>query len=541
MTPTPEGNDKRRINPNPRDNDMRESTAWTYKSKELHYLLTSVEGYQPLLLYKFDPNRNNKNRRAIPPNNNNAVPSHRCPQCTRSFQTRSALLTHERTMHGGNMPRQPTVNVRLPPRRLRRRVPMRINNFAKAGGPSSFVPGRLGLTEQSEQWALRALSPCDERIGGAARIPDSSGTASAVLFNKIIHVLQAPGGPSGPWNLLIYSPPFADVAFLYKAWKAAVDPSTVDWAVVPYRDLDIGTATIPLTSNWDTQEVSGAAQSTLQLQTDEYRQTAKGITATLNGSSITDQGMVLAAQWGDKYEFPTNYKVGYPMPGPSPTPLPGNIKQVILLRDVPITTDDLFAKDPQAYRAQARAGAYLPLKFNGPVSDYVPVTTTAEGTGDTQMGLPVFIHDSATTADLPVPLTTTTTGAVVLLANGVTNMQSGAMLFEGLSDQVSIDVKVQAGLELVPSSSSTWTGFSEPPPADVDTAQRQVHLVQRHLASAHPASANWLGTLLKTVAMVLGPYAIKLLSGMATRGLNQLSSNNPRNKNPGGYMEESVD
>jgi len=418
---------------------------------------------------------------------------------------------------------------------------MRINNFAKPGGPSSFVPGRLGLTEQSEQWALRALSPCDERIGGAARIPDSSGTASAVLFNKIIHVVTAPGGPSGPWNLLVYVPPFADVAFLYKAWKTTVDPSTVDWTPVAYRDLVVGKANIPLTTNWDTIETSAGDDATLQLQTDEFRQTAKGLTATLNGSSITDQGMVLAAQWGDKYEMPTNFKIGYFTANPTAPPLPGNIKQAIVLRDVPTSTDDLFAKDPQAYRAQARAGAYLPLKFNGPVSDYVPVTTTASGVTDHQMGLPVFIYDSNTTVYQPVPFATTTAGAVVLLANGVTNMQSGAMLFEGLSDQVSIDIKVQSGLELVPSSSSNWTGFSEPPPADVDTAQRQVHLVQRHLASAHPASANWLGTLLKTVAMVLGPYAIKLLSGYATRGLNKLTSTTPGNKNSGGYIDEPVD
>jgi hypothetical protein len=252
----------------------------------------------------------------------------------------------------------------------------------------------------------------------------------------------------------------------------------------------------------------------------------KGLTVNLNASALTNQGMVLVGQYGDKPTFTPDERWVITTDGGEHPNIP--IGPVIKFVDIPTSTDELFAKDPQAARMPARYGAYMPLKFNDPVSLYEESRTATtlspdgviENGSGYEVGYPlVFSTLDANGVSTPNFLKLSHSGdfTEVLTSTGTTNMQSGVVIFTGLSPSVSIDIKFVAGLEVVATSNSDWIGFMDTPVQDDETAQKQVHAVQRRLPSGFPASYNSLGTLITTVLPYLGSLASKVVKGWYDR------------------------
>lgn len=409
-------------------------------------------------------------------------------------------------------------------------------DMLRVGGRSDLtrLAESLGFeTVEAEEWAVRAISPCDERLQNARQFPDNSGTDSAVITSRILHTVVPPAEAT-MWNCIVYFPPLPDVAFLYQAW----DPTTgvvsdAKWTAVPYRDVQHGEATWPVEAGTPPSDNYPAMinRGTLIAQVEQFRQTQKGATINLNASSLTNQGMVLTAQYGDEPVLLPGFEQGDlsdpVVAGFGSAELRGT---VIALRDIPVTTDGIFAKDPHATRTPARLGSYLPLKYNNPVSPYRGVTSneyySTNGTNRAENNGPaaVVLSFEEFGGQVMVPIYTaapTSAHTTVLTSVGWTNMNTGIVYFEGLDPKATLDVKVVAGLELVATGDSVWTGFMEPPPQGSDEAQRQVHAIQRRLPSGFPASYNSLGTLLSMVMPYLGKLATDLVGGWINKFANR--------------------
>jgi hypothetical protein len=256
------------------------------------------------------------------------------------------------------------------------------------------------------------------------------------------------------------------------------------------------------------------------------------MTINLNASALTNQGMVLAGQFGLKVTRVPDHPLVYTNDFPNANiPVdPANRGAVWVVNDLPETTDEVFAKDPHAVRQPARRGVYMPLKFNDPESLFSPLESTGYSSNN---GTSPNIADNPEMANSPIVLvhngenTWLRSGdpsdgsCQVLTAAGLVNLQTGVVIFNGLSKQASLDVKVVNALEVVADGTSAWTGFMKSAPDSDPGVMRQVHAVQKALPSAHPASANFLGTLLTTIAPTLGRIALGLVGGLVSKWVDR--------------------
>lgn len=383
-------------------------------------------------------------------------------------------------------------------------------------------------TVEAEEWAVRAISPCDERVQNGRQIPDGSSAPSAVITSRILTVIEPPAtvGSEKLWNCQFVVAPLPDVAFVYKKWTSAQTNKDVPWVPVTYDNVRFGSLQFPADptiANPNPPDVAlnpggvGRNIGTLLTNAEQTRQTMKGLTIELNASALHNGGMVLAGQYGDKITRVVNTilspKTGYATPDYDK--IPASCKgAAYVVQNVPSNTEQLFDKDSLAVRMPARKGVYLPLKFNDAESPYAETDSnqypSAEGP------IPVMFQTkydgfNQTQEFLPAP------NGNFLGSAGLMNMQTGVVFFSGLELEASLDVKTVSALEVVPRSVGNWTGFSQESPENVPDAQRHVHEVQRKLASAHPASYNFLGTLLATVLPYLGDVAKAVVGGLVSR------------------------
>lgn len=477
---------------------------------------------------------NNRNK------NNNKQPTVSCRTCNRTFSSQQAFDQHFAEVHYKAKPANMAAGSRRAPgprraRKIRSERPIRVTGrrgLARVGE-------RYGITRAGEEWAVRAISPCDERLQEGRQIPDLAGTTSAVITQRIITAITPPTmtGTDSTWNLLVVTPPIPDVAFMFKRWSASADPGTLDWEVVVFRDVIPGRTNLAIASHLvDTYAFPFPGETnTILNSAEQYRVTQKGHTLNLNASALYNGGMILAGQYGDKMYIKGDMILqGDDAFITSPNSVPvENMGSILVIDDIPASTEEIFAKDPHAMRAPARFGCYLPLKFNDPVSPYSATVSNAYYSDDGTTviraitgPLPVYERkyrgDAIANATQFKPIIW---GEVDPLANyrpvlssvGTTNTQTGVIYCEGLDVKASIDIKTVAALEVVASGTSPWTGFMKDCPEEDDVVQKQVHSVQRRMDSAYPASYNLVGTLLSSVLPALGGIAVNLVKGLWTK------------------------
>lgn len=485
-----------------------------------------------------------------------------CVVCRRVFPNMNALNQHQMAAHLPSAAEFPMRTRRRRARRTGRRSgalvslpPGNLPLYPGNAAALSNVGRGLGLSVAGEEWCVRAISPCDERFEEGRQIPDLATAESAVITSRQITAITGPGGTGQLWNLLVVTIPVPEIAFIYKKWQPSdvSDPTTLPWTVVRYRAVQQGVLNITGRSASSTQYSYKITDGTLLTQAEQFRQSAKGLTLNLNASALNNQGMVMIAQYGEKmtyvsdfaYDFedvvaPEQLNVGGETSTGVTSPL--NMGPVYVIDEVPTTTDQIFQKDPHAVRQNARLGAYLPLKFNDPVSPFQPVALAelrADGESSASATpisalVPLVVQSTTTTSTIskqwlqsPDHGPPAGTRASICGTAGLTNMQVGTVFFEGISLSASVDVKAVAALEVVATGDSTWAGFMRSSPEEDDVVQKQVHAVQRRLPSGHPSSYNFLGTLLTKVAPMLGGLAVDLVTSLYHKfvnGANRASS-----------------
>jgi hypothetical protein len=389
---------------------------------------------------------------------------------------------------------------------------------------------RFGVSGPSREWLMRALHPAsgDKSPG----LPDpSSAFVLRPDYRIQATILPPPDNPGGSWDCFMWIPP-GDVNALY--W--ATGPGGTDFsttAAPAYTQCGV----IRLQPSGDHNFAMGyydytdasshtAYANTPVINSAAFRHQFKSVTVTLIAAAVADQGQVYAAQYSPLIR--RNGMVipnGYPNPGGNA--LVAGYYQTVL----PADETALAATAPQFYMDAAREGVYMPLRLAGPSQPFA--RTVAEVPISLQtghMGLftadysqfrfgailtPTTNPDEDAGSTLPWVFRAPTVDASAISAgqslvgylncdSGYDNVNSGVMIWRGLSGGAgqftsSLQVKVIAGLEIVPNPAASDRVFAEPPAPYDPKALEAYYELCVDLKDAYPASYNSLDDILNAI------------------------------------------
>jgi len=400
------------------------------------------------------------------------------------------------------------------------------------------ILGRLakaGIPDDARNWLVKSLHPASglECPG----IPDSSlVTAVRTDYRTTVTISAQPAWGAGNWDLLLVQTP-GDVNNVF--WAAG--PAGIDFtsAVAP------GVATAGVLSNQTMNFTApynaqffpvNAASYTIPLGSQvpaaapwAWRPRYMGMTAYLVASALYDQGTVYGAT------FPAVRGKGGLLLNPNVTDRVGDPLVVApYCYNVPLDEESLQLLSPRPYVSPARAGIYLPARYDGPIADYVSPElqdgrTIEAATGGTSGFIaPCFagpgncVRYSCVPALYPTNFGATglrvygawpTQNALSLVPpasiappmdTGYARMTVGVVIFRGLASQASVTVRTMAGYEVVPTVPSDQRVFTRPAGDFSQPALTLYHEIVATLEQGYPSSYNALGQLLGVVGSVLG-------------------------------------
>lgn len=476
------------------------------------------------------------------------------------------------------MPRQPRRRqqavvveevVQAPRRNRGRRVQNgpRTNTDTLASGPatemmSTWTAGRrqrlpraargtkLGMTQTGRLAAIKALHPAADI--GPQRWPDKSADNTLVLQNTDTWVVPSPNpeDPAG-WGCVIWLTGFIDCPVIIHRQAGTApfhDPNTemdtthcaawptaqmfqfmysTQWANQqgkhPAQDfqtvrITARSLTVDLIANaLGNQGVCYAGQFTpnITLMPEVGGPSFRGLTSVLaammsklnievdslcdDAEEHEDADVVAVTQLLRKYkpetktplvdvtDAPATRRIGAPSGGQS--------GYRTVFQDFPFSTQQVAQMDPKGYVAKATEGVYLPLRHCADTLEYVETS-----------------KESFLSASVPHVENSFTSGMNVLSGHGLT---MGCIIFQGLDSKASLNLKSITDLETTARADSNLVKFTaEAPPLD-RLAIVQVRKAEGKLASAYPASFNFLGTALVMALKALGQTEVPVLSDVA--------------------------
>jgi hypothetical protein len=168
------------------------------------------------------------------------------------------------------------------------------------------------------------------------------------------------------------------------------------------------------------------------------------------------------------------------------------------------STSSIVSSDEFVRQAEAKSGAYLPLRPCAPQWDFSAVEET-RAVAVVWPGHPV------------VPNSFELTGSVDLMLRG---WSISTELFEGLDYRATLRIKRREGLEFVPAPLSLYSPFSTPALPEDLRAKQVLMEYCRTQPHAYPADYNELGTMLTDildgVSSALGSLGIPIVSPFAS-------------------------
>lgn len=453
----------------------------------------------------------------------------KCDLCNRTFKTKAARADHRRSTHansnvGGQGKAGANSNVSSPQNRLPPPV---------TGGPftgntvlRSTMAKHLGVSADSQTWAMRALHPCDEASGGGVRIPDLTTDATVALEDRYVDTIKAPTNVTTTWDLQVLSLPFPEcpVAWRRKPSEASWDNGS-HWVgmsgvnILPALfDRPIGTVEPVITVQ--------SRASTVASNCTQFRSTFQGVTIHMVASSLNNGGNLTAGQWGvgpDLGRASTPNKVDQD---------PSGTRGALIIRDIPTTSGQIVAKCPSAAYWPAKHGVYLPMRFRDAVHLFQGTTEDPEApraTDDSSEQSRCFllkdVHEAGSPPDpdsndlIWQQVSAVDADSKFLGGAGFTNLEVGVVILDGLAKEAPITIKFRMGLQAVPASTSPWSPFVETAPVPDETAMKKVALIQRRLPMAFEAKFNDLGLLLSAIASA-APWLIEKAGGWLSKKVN---------------------
>jgi len=366
-------------------------------------------------------------------------------------------------------------------------------SVSRPKGQLNFRLSDLGTTFEGQKWALKCLHPNSETNSRGFAIPDSSSLPVCVPETRAEITIRAPSALDGTslptdqnWDAYVMIPDSMEYSSI-----VITKPSNVSWAELRANLNSTNTATKPQVNKWKLFSATSVMSDATK-----WRMTSKGMTIHMDANFIANQGMVYADQWPADFN---NLAFG-------PTDTISTSIRAANMRLPLMDPDSMVQRSPRTYVGNARDGVYI---VSYPVRPTVAVDYHDQGTdeppeGDSDVTAPwmswcypdetgVGSHEQA--AD----------NAHYKYLSGIGNQcaQSGftcgVAIFTGLSPTANLQVKLRAGMELVPTSSTIMQAFTGPSPLLDSQALEVVSRVAQQSAGAYPASYNDLSSILGSV------------------------------------------
>jgi hypothetical protein len=407
------------------------------------------------------------------------------------------------------------------PRTIMRKRKPRTSNFnlapmtsgSQTGTKNSIrtrLPRRLGATLEGSLWALRALHPCDDTQGGGLPVPDLSQTNSANCESRHLTTIGAPPDTTEnlTWDLQILVLPFSDAVCAYRK-RRSDQPKWQYWHLIDQSKGTIKPGTNSFSEVLRPMNIGDLP--TLVKDATAFRQSFKGLTIEPNMSSLTNQGMVTAGQWGMDVDV-EDFKSEFSDVGGLPA---GSIKHAIV-KGIPVTKTDILGACPNAGDWPAKHGIYMPMRFTQPTHLYQEATgtelqDTSTTPPNTQVsGLPILLYD-VNSADVQNPLSYPAqliwdenasygpTGTYFTTAGSI-NQNIGTCIFTGVNAVTTFDIKTRTGIEFVAVADATMAAFMSQAPLKDQVALDVVQATQTRLPVVYYSKYNSLGMLVPLIA-----------------------------------------
>jgi hypothetical protein len=466
----------------------------------------------------------------MPSNNNNNNTNTRkprkakCSTCGKKFPDRKAVTAHRSSTSCGKPALAPYRNRRTPPTRVVFQPAASARQPGILSRQLDKVP--LGSTVYGSDFCRRYLHPCDEARVEPMKIPDDVNDQSAAVEQRIYSVQIAPEAATNNWDLQVVSLPFPDVPIALRRrpaggtwsyWHAVTDTPTFPPGVTRLgtsEPVSPGSTHYKLTSN-----PLIVSKPKLFTSTDTYRGVARGLTFDLNANALSNQGFIMAGQWGNKTAttlnsmFPTQPEFsgdGTPLENTPPH------QPYWVIKDIPAEPADLMAKVAGACEWKSTEGFYMPIHYEDPQHPFKEFSTwnyDAIGGSDLS-GCPIALCESSENNQVIVNLnadlvyTSTSnplTGHECLTSAGSLNQMVGCVIFTGLDKTASIIIKVISDYELIPSTGSDLTVAVTKAPVTDMVAVKMTQSVTTGLPMGFPSRYNNLGLIMKSIQPLVKP------------------------------------
>jgi hypothetical protein len=481
-----------------------------------------------LTVAKLVPNSNNKIKGKSMP-----VNTHICRTCGSKFNSRAALkkhaTTHRKFTLGKSTPRgSKAKSFQLSPMSGRLTNPQALR---------SMLPKKLGTTYEGSLWAMRALHPCDDTLGGGVPIPDLASAFTCNMETRHYSQISSPN-PSDTvnWDCQIVVLPCSDLVAVYRT-RPSGRANWNTWAAIDLVANNImpGTNGIGDAAGGNTNGFAIKSLPTLVKEASSYRQSYKGLTVVPNMNSLSNQGIVTAGQWADISKPQSMHSY-------AGTTEPSTAKQLetFVFKNVPTDPSDIVNQVPDAGTWEAKYGIYMPMQFPQDTHTYVSCNgsqfdqSSPLGIQDGVSGSPILLAD----ADITGPDDTSdyqralvynivsqeSLGDTYYTVAGVINQTLGCAIFSGLAPSASLMVKVRSGIELTADPTSTMSSFMQQAPMKDGVALDMVHATQAKMPLVFEHKYNTLGAIVPLIAKVAAqvlptvlPHLINFFSSSSTR------------------------
>lgn len=466
-----------------------------------------------------------------------------CLTCGKIVKSQSGLAKHVQAMHSATERKSRSrtrSNVRVVPNpttQIFRPAP----SYRRPGVLSKQLDGMtLGTTAYGSAYCRRYIHPCDEVRSGPMKIPDNINDKSAAIEQRIYSVINAPSATTANWDLQVVSLPFADVPVVMRR-----RPAGGNWSywhpVTENIPFPPGKTTLGTVQNVAGGGLAPDAFPTVDLKpslfTDNntYRGVARGLTFDLNANALSNQGFIMAAQWGSK-PYTVRAPIFHPQDpnwfdGSGTTSIPAyliNHQPYFVVKDIPNEPSELMAKVGGACEWKSTEGFYMPIHYEDPTHLYPEYSSWNIGGGEAPVtgGCPIALSSTDETGAIDIdvqadcvytPDTNPESGRTCITTCAAINQMVGCVIFSGLDKSASIILKVISDYELIPTEKSSLAPATTDAPATDPAAMSFTQDITRGLPMGFPAKYNNLGLIMNAVKPLIRPAMQVAMPWLADR------------------------
>jgi len=370
----------------------------------------------------------------------------------------------------------------------------------------------LGQTVGGRQAALKILHPCVEAANSVTKIPDGAVSTSVVMERRDEFEIAAPADATttSNYNVLVVSNPFLISTQMVIRWleTQSVAPgdleslltgmygeNAVTARIYPnFETLTIGTNTYDrsiLQADVLSPQIRGLDNSGISTYLKSIRRTYMGVTTELNASDLFNQGRVITGQWTPDIALSVN------------APAAGGAYPIYEMLLPALTSSTIVQSDEFCRQAEAKTGSYVPIRPCSPQWDFSPSSEWREVWAVFPGGPDPTPNPEDTGRDLQLR-----------------GWSIAVDLWIGIAAQSTLRIKRLEGLEIVPSSASTFSPFATPALPDDIRAKMIISEFARKQPHAFPADFNDLGEMVSDILGglmgALGSLGLPVISPIAT-------------------------